>query len=519
MADPFLSVVVPAYNEESRIIAALDIFARYLRSRDYSWELLIVDDGSSDDTVAITSRWAASVDEARILSIPHKGKGSAVRHGMLNANGQYRMMCDADMAMPVEYIDAFLRKMEEGFDIVIGSRQIEGARRFGESPMRHFMGRAFNKAVHAIAIRDFQDTQCGYKCFRGDVAERLFSMQQTDGWGFDVEILHLAVRSGHRILEMPIDWYHRKDSKVRPGMDSLSMLRDIIAIKIRAMTGKYDAPADRPRESMDAGPRLPEETSEDAKEDAEEGSGPNGATHTAKYRLAIVIPTYNEAENLPLLTERLFALPLPDTRIIIIDDNSPDGTAAVARSLATRYGNRLMVIDRDKKSGLGTAYKLGFAQALGEGADYVLQMDADLSHAPEYVPGLLDALDEADVVVGSRYTAGGGVDENWGLMRRVLSSVANMGIRRAAGLQVRDCTTGFKAFKASALRSLKLDECRCKGFGFQAEVAYACQRNGHKIVEYPITFYERVHGESKLSVGIIWEAVWRLTLLRWRKRL
>ena len=239
-------------------MAALDTFAKYLRSQDYSWELVIVDDGSTDETAAITSRVPSSVDEARLLSIPHKGKGSAVRHGMLNANGQYRMMCDADMAMPVEYLDSFVRKMEEDFDIVIGSRQVDGARRFGESPMRHFLGRIFNNAVRAISVRDFQDTQCGYKCFRGDVAERLFGMQRTDGWGFDVEILHLAVRAGYRILEMPIDWYHQRDSKVRPGIDSLSMLRDVVAIKLRSMTGKYDTPTGLPRESTDTVPRRPE---------------------------------------------------------------------------------------------------------------------------------------------------------------------------------------------------------------------------------------------------------------------
>ncbi|MDA1229059.1 MAG: polyprenol monophosphomannose synthase [Chloroflexi bacterium] len=248
----------------------------------------------------------------------------------------------------------------------------------------------------------------------------------------------------------------------------------------------------------------------------EEGSSLNGIGLGEKYRLAIVIPTYNEAKNLPILMERLFALPLPLTKLIIVDDGSPDGTAEVARSLIPLYGNRLKVIERDKKSGLGTAYKTGFAQALYEGADYILQMDADLSHSPEYIPGLLQALDEADVVIGSRYTEGGGVDQDWGTKRRLLSSMANIGIRGAAGLQVKDSTTGFKAFRATALRSLKLDECRCKGFGFQAEVAYACQKNGHKIVEFPIIFYDRTLGKSKMSFAIIVEAMWHLALLRWR---
>lgn len=264
MADPFLSVIIPAYNEDSRIIASLDLFLNYLRGRDYSWELIVVDDGSKDDTVEMASRWASSVDEAQVLSIPHAGKGSAVRHGMLSARGQYRMMCDADTAMPMEFIQSFINKMDDGFDIVIGSRQIEGARRFGESPMRHFLGRVFNKVVQAIAIKNFQDTQCGYKCFRGEVAERLFNIQKTNGWGFDVEILHLALRNNLQVLEMPIDWYHRKESKVRPGIDSLAMLRDVIAIRLRSLTGKYDRPLGRNNEPAEVHPCAGKEAKDDA---------------------------------------------------------------------------------------------------------------------------------------------------------------------------------------------------------------------------------------------------------------
>ena len=239
---------------------------------------------------------------------------------------------------------------------------------------------------------------------------------------------------------------------------------------------------------------------------------PKGAT------AAIVVPTFNEADNLPLLAERLFALRVPNMRLIVVDDNSPDGTADVARSLSEKYDNRLDLIERQSKSGLGTAYKVGFRHAIEQGAEYVLQMDADLSHSPEYVPEFLKALQDADVVVGSRYTKGGGVDEKWRFRRHALSALANYGIRAVVGLKVKDSTTGFKAFRADALDSIKFDEFRCKGFGFQAEVAYACQRNGYRVVEHPITFYDRAHGESKLSLGIILEAFWRLFLLRWQKK-
>ena len=214
----------------------------------------------------------------------------------------------------------------------------------------------------------------------------------------------------------------------------------------------------------------------------------------------------------------MFALGIPDIRLIVVDDNSPDGTGDVARALSGRFGNRIELIARESKAGLGTAYIDGFSHAIAQGADYVLQMDADLSHAPEYIPAFLDALRDADVVVGSRYTQGGAVDEGWHFKRHMLSSSANLCIRVVAGLKVKDCTTGFKGFRADALRALDLDGMRCKGYGFQAEVAYACQRRGYRVVEHPITFYDREAGESKLSLGIIAEVLWWLATLHLRKK-
>ena len=148
----------------------------------------------------------------------------------------------------------------------------------------------------------------------------------------------------------------------------------------------------------------------------------------------------------------------------------------------------------------------------------MLQMDADLSHAPEYIPAFLDALQDADVVIGSRYTQGGAVAKDWRRSRQLLSAFANIVIRIVAGVKVKDCTTGFKAFRSDALRSLDLEQFRCKGYGFQVEVAYACQRRGYRVVEYPITFYDRACGESKLSLGIIVEVLWWLMTLPFRKK-
>lgn len=234
-------------------------------------------------------------------------------------------------------------------------------------------------------------------------------------------------------------------------------------------------------------------------------------------KVVIVVPTYIEAENLPRLAERIFALDMPRSSIIVVDDASPDGTSNVARNLHRRYNGRVVVIEREDKLGLGTAYVRGFSQALEDGADYVVQMDADLSHAPEYIPEFIEALGAADVVVGSRYTEGGGVDKDWNIKRRLLSSLANLAIRIVSGVRVKDATTGFKAFRATALGSLNLEGFHCRGFGFQTEVAYACQEMGHRVVEMPIVFYDRTAGKSKMSLGIIIEAMWRLTVIRWRR--
>ena len=496
----YLSVIVPAYNESRRIVATLETVWQYLREQSYTWEVITVDDGSDDETAEIVEQWSRGRDGFRLERIEHGGKGAAVRHGMLAARGEYRFMCDADLAMPISHLSDFLRNMSQGNDIVIGSRQIAGANRYDEPLFRHLLGRAFNKVVQLLAVRGVHDTQCGFKCFSAEAARSLFPMQRTMGWGFDVELLFLARKRGMRVLEIPIDWRHDADSRLSPATAGLDMLRDVLAIRWRSLRGGYSTDGGYSPDS-----RLPV-------------SGPSSVAEGAKDGVAaIVVPTYNEADNLPMLAERLFSLGVPNLLLIVVDDNSPDGTADVARSLGEQYDNRLDLIERRSKDGLGTAYKAGFRHAIEQGADYVLQMDADLSHAPEYIPEFLKALEHADVVVGSRYTEGGDVDKGWRFRRHALSALANYGIRAVVGLKVKDSTTGFKAFRADALDSVNFDEFRCKGFGFQAEVAYACQLRGHRVLEYPITFYDRKHGESKLSLGIILEALWRLFLLRWRK--
>ena len=239
MPIPFLSLVIPAFNEETRIIASLDGVARHLAAQPYSWEVILVDDGSTDETATLVRRWAQDDARVRVESIPHAGKGWAVRHGMLSATGEHRFMCDADLAMPIERLDDFIARMAEGYDIVIGSRETSGARRFNEPFMRRLMGRLFNWSVRLLAMGGIEDTQCGFKCFRGGVADELFALQRIRGWSFDVEILHLALKRDMRVLELPIHWYHQKASKVRMGIDPLQMVRDTILIKWNAFRGRY----------------------------------------------------------------------------------------------------------------------------------------------------------------------------------------------------------------------------------------------------------------------------------------
>ena len=236
---PFVSVIVPAYNEELRIGSTLEKLTDYFATRAFRWEAIVVDNGSDDATAKIVEQWAAKMPQVRLESIPNPGKGAAVRHGMLRASGSNRFMCDADMSMPVEFLDDFIKQMEAGYDVVLGSRQVRGARRFGESAGRHVMGRVFNWVVRVAVVRDILDTQCGFKMFRGESADDIFRRQRTTGWAFDVEVLSIARQRGMSILEMPIDWHHDPKSKISPIADSFRMLMDTFAVWWRSVTGTY----------------------------------------------------------------------------------------------------------------------------------------------------------------------------------------------------------------------------------------------------------------------------------------
>jgi dolichol-phosphate mannosyltransferase len=228
-------------------------------------------------------------------------------------------------------------------------------------------------------------------------------------------------------------------------------------------------------------------------------------------RTLIVIPTYNERDCVQTIVEAVRTA-VPDATVMVVDDNSPDGTGAIADQMAARDA-QVRVLHRKGKDGLGAAYLNAFRVALDQGWERVVQMDADFSHDPKDVPRLIAALDAgADLAVGSRYVAGGGT-ENWGLGRRVISRGGGVYARTALGVAVQDLTAGFKAWKASTLRGIDLGAVDARGYGFQIEMTYRTIRNGFKVVEVPILFVDRRVGESKMSGSIFFEAltlVWRL---------
>ncbi len=233
MPQPFLSVVIPTFNEESRISGTLSLVVEYLASQDYEWEIVVADDGSQDRTAQFAGRVIVEQPNVRILRLPHRGKGWAVKNGMLAAQGEYRLLCDADLSVPIAQVERLLPPLGSGTDIVLGSREAPGAARIGEPARRHLMGRVFNLLVSRLAVPGVADTQCGFKCFRGEAAKDLFQRQTMDGFSFDVEVLFLARKRGLTFSEIGVDWYYRSQSKVRPVSDSLTMTLDLLKIRWR----------------------------------------------------------------------------------------------------------------------------------------------------------------------------------------------------------------------------------------------------------------------------------------------
>ncbi|TLN08509.1 glycosyltransferase family 2 protein [bacterium] len=236
---PYLSIIIPAHNEEQRLPRTLEQVTAFLNRQAYRGEIIVVENGSSDRTLEIAQYFSSRIPNLRVLHSEQRGKGLAVKMGMLASRGQYRFFADADLSMPIDEVNRFIPPVMPDAEVVIGSREAPGAVRFDEPSYRHVTGRVFNNIVRLLALPGLEDTQCGFKCFRGDIADEVFPLQTIPGWTFDVEVLFIARRRGYRIVEVGIPWYFNADSKIRVARDSLRMFFDLINIRFNAWTGRY----------------------------------------------------------------------------------------------------------------------------------------------------------------------------------------------------------------------------------------------------------------------------------------
>jgi glycosyltransferase involved in cell wall biosynthesis len=242
--DIYLTIVIPAHNEEKRLPGTLTKVHSFIQSQEYPAEVLVVENASQDLTLSIAQEFAGRYPEFRVLHEAGRGKGLAIQKGMLAARGAYRFMCDADLSMPIEEVSRFLPPRSDCYDIAIGSREAPGAVRYNEPFYRHFGGRMINAIIRWLALPGLQDTQCGFKCFRADVAEDLFRSQTLPGWSFDIEVLYIARLRNYRVIEIPIPWYFNPDSKLSAFKDALQMSKDILIIRENKRRGIYAQHAD-----------------------------------------------------------------------------------------------------------------------------------------------------------------------------------------------------------------------------------------------------------------------------------
>jgi len=246
LSEPHLAVIVPAFNEEPRILPTLKRIQEYFSAQEYTWTAVVVSDGSTDQTDEIVKKFASGDTRFRLIGYsPNRGKGYAVRTGMLETQAERLLFCDADLATPIEEVEKLLAKIDEGFPIAIGSRPLKESRLEIRQPWyREMLGRTFNKAVQLLAVKGIMDTQCGFKLFTCEASQQVFSRCKLDGFGFDFEALMIARDLGFEIAEVPIRWMHQEGSKVVLMRDGPRMLRDLVWLRLR---GKKKRMEDRAR--------------------------------------------------------------------------------------------------------------------------------------------------------------------------------------------------------------------------------------------------------------------------------
>jgi dolichyl-phosphate beta-glucosyltransferase len=236
---PTLSIVIPAHNEETRLPPSLEKIDAFIKTQPFSIEVIVVENGSTDRTVEVAQKFADTHPYVRVIEAAVRGKGLAVKVGMLAAEGDFRFICDADLSMPIEEVVRFLPPHSDNYDVIIATREGKGAKRIDEPEYRHIMGRINNWIIKLTAVRGFEDTQCGFKMFTRAAAEDLFGVQQMTGIGFDVELLFIAKKRGYKIRQVPITWYFDPDSRMRLVGDSLHILLEIWQIRRNWYWGAY----------------------------------------------------------------------------------------------------------------------------------------------------------------------------------------------------------------------------------------------------------------------------------------
>ena len=231
--------MIPAYNEAGRLEGTLAALRNYLSDRDWTWEIRVVDDGSADDTARLAESFIRGDARIVVQREPHRGKGGAVKAGLLAAKGDFRFICDADLSMAVHELSRFMPPQAPSFDVAIGSREGASAHRIGEPAYRHFVGRVFNRVVQLLALPGIEDSQCGFKMFTAEAVARIFPLVEMDGWAFDVEALAIARAQGLRIVDVPIEWHYRKESRLSMGRDGVAMVRELLRIRRNMKSGRY----------------------------------------------------------------------------------------------------------------------------------------------------------------------------------------------------------------------------------------------------------------------------------------